>query len=325
MCIGRDTMSISNIGVTTGTTLGGKKRNIKKRFAWILGASIMTLSLVVTAKFLSTRHYPMLDTAGPIAEGQKDLLIFACLLSLFIVLPVLVLAFAIAWRYRATNTKATYKPNWDSNNFYEAIWWIVPSIIIAILAVVTWHGTFRYDPYKPLGESKDTLRVQVVALEWRWLFIYPDYNAASLNKLYLPTNTPVKFEITADAPMNSFWIPQLGGMVYAMPGMQSTLHLQADREGSFAGSSANLSGEGFSSMRFKTDAMPRQAFEAWADTAEAGEILNGETYNAIARPSTDTEPRTFGNPTDGLFQSVINKYMNHSTETKTKEHGGGHD
>lgn len=304
-----------------------KKRSNKKRFVWISGALITVLGLTIVAKFLSTRHYAILDTAGPIAQGQKDLLIFACILSLFIVLPVLVLAFAIAWRYRATNTKATYKPNWDSNNFYEAIWWIVPGIIIAILAVATWHGTFKYDPYRELGQPKDTLRVQVVALEWRWLFIYPEYNVASLNELYLPTNTPVKFEITSDAPMNSFWIPQLGGMVYAMPGMQSTLHLQADKAGTYNGSSANLSGEGFSTMRFKTQAMQKTAFDDWADTARAGEILNSETYRAIARPSTDMTVRNFGNPTDGLFASVISKYMNHSAESKSESesHGGSHD
>lgn len=284
-------------------------------FVFIVGATLFA----ALARYLYTTPMPVLQPAGPIADGQKELLIVASALMLIIVVPVFVLAFGFALRYREGNTKAKYHPNWDHSRIIETIWWLIPSALIAVLAVMTWHGTFKYDPYKPLASSQETLTVQVVALDWRWLFIYPEQQVASVNELRLPVNTPVKFEITADAPMNSFWIPQLGGQVYAMPGMGTLLHLQADREGRYYGSSANISGEGFAGMNFMTIVSSYASFTDWVESASEQPELTRQTYESLAKPSRDKDVITFGVPAENLYGTIISKYMkmdHHHSEDK---------
>jgi cytochrome o ubiquinol oxidase subunit II len=291
-----------------------KYQKIRNR---IIAASTLVLAaLVLLSIHLGRSSVPVLDAAGPIAAGQRDLLIWAFLLMLLIVVPVFVLAFGIARRYRETNKKATYNPNWDSSWILEAVWWLIPTALIVVLAVMTWHGTYKYDPHRPLESSKDALVVQVVALDWRWLFIYPEQQVASINELRIPANTPIQFEITADAPMNSFWIPQLGGQVYAMPGMGTRLYLMADREGSFRGSGANISGEGFSNMNFQTIATDEQEFDVWVAGARSQAPLTKVAYDQLAKQTTDEKIYTFSKPADGLYGTIISKYMN-------TEHAGG--
>jgi cytochrome o ubiquinol oxidase subunit 2 len=174
---------------------------------------------------------------------------------------------------------------------------------------MTWHGSYAYDPYKPLASSQKQMTIQAVALDWRWLFIYPEQKVASINYVRMPVNTPVRFEVTADAPMNSFWIPQLGGQVYAMPGMGTTLHLMADREGTFYGSSANISGKGFARMNFTATASSRSSFDAWVARSQSEPNLTQVRYAEVAMPTTDESPYTFSAPAAGLYDTIISKYM----------------
>lgn len=300
-----------------------KKQKLQRRVAiWL---SAVLLGIIIVGLFLRSFSFPVLEPAGPIAAGQKSLLITAFLLMLIVVLPVFTLAFVFAWRYRDTNKKATYKPDWDSNNLYELIWWLIPAGLIAVLAVITWHGTFKYDPYRPLAAPSETLTVQVVALDWRWLFIYPEQKVASVNELYLPVDKAVRFEITSDAPMNSFWIPQLGGQVYAMPGMGTLLHLKADRTGTFYGTGANISGEGFADMNFDTVAVTQRDFDAWVDGASSQPELTKQRYEKLSQPKVDDKVLTFSDPANGLYGTIIGKYMSEKdTGNGKQQHGGRH-
>lgn len=283
-----------------------KQRSLRILLSVLLGVGVITATVV----YLRSVTIPVLQPAGPIAAGQKQLLITVSLLMLIVVVPVLVLAFGFAWRYREANKKATYSPNWDHSRAIETVWWLIPTALIAVLAVMTWHATYKYDPYKPLESDNKALTVQVVALDWRWLFMYPDYHMASVNELHLPAHTPVKFEITADAPMNSFWIPALGGQMYAMPGMGTKLNLRADREGRYYGSSANISGKGFADMNFTTIVSSPEAFKAWAKANHERPKLTLATYNQLAKPSTDTSVIIYSHPDHDLYRTIINKYMN---------------
>lgn len=291
----------------------------------------LVLAGCAAAWYFSGVSIPVLQPAGPVAQGQKDLLVYAFLLMLVIVVPVFVLTFGIAWRYRETNTKATYKPNWDKNNVLEAIWWGVPTILIAVLAVMTWHGTFRLDPYKPLASENPSMTVQVIALDWRWLFIYPEQNVASVNELYIPVDRPIKFEMTADAPMNSFWIPSLGGQVYVMPGMGTILYLEADKIGEYYGSGANISGKGFADMNFTTYAVSADSFEAWAKRKSSSPVLTIERYEQLAKPQIDNRILSFSNPDTNLYSHSIHKYMKmnshsgHGSGTMDHNDHSGHD
>ncbi|MDB5169710.1 MAG: Ubiquinol oxidase subunit 2 [Candidatus Saccharibacteria bacterium] len=288
-----------------------KKKQKQRRNLIIFGSGTGLLLFALAARYLYTTPMPVLQPAGPIAAGQKQLMITAFLLMLIIVVPVFILAFGFAWRYRESNTKAVYKPNWDHSRIIETIWWLIPTALIVLLAIMTWHGTFKYDPYKSLASSgQKELTVQVVALDWRWLFIYPEQKVASVNELRLPVNTPVKFEITADAPMNSFWIPQLGGQVYAMPGMGTTLHLKADRSGRFYGSSANISGQGFADMHFIAVATSDASFKNWVKDARQQPPLTKAGYDRLAQPQRNRAVITYGQPVDNLYGTIMSKYMN---------------
>ncbi len=261
---------------------------------------------------------------GTIADQQRSLMIIATLLMLIVVIPVFVLTFWIAWRYRATNKHAQHSPDWDHNNKLEAIWWGLPCVIIAILAVITWTSSHSLDPYRPLETSKEPVKIQVVALEWKWLFIYPQEKIATVNYVQFPENTPVNFEITADAPMNSFWIPSLGGQIYAMSGMTTKLHLLADKVGSYNGSSANLSGKGFSGMKFVAESVTDTDYMNWVqDVKHKSGQLDSAAYEKLARP-TENVPRGSYNLTQSdLYDTIINKYMG-SHGTKSGEHGMSH-
>ena len=252
----------------------------------------------------------VLEPKGPIAADERYLLIVATLLMLIVVLPVFALIAIFAWRYRASNKKAKYTPEWAHSTLLEVVWWTVPCIIIGVLAVITWISTHELDPYKPLNKGKP-LTIQVVALDWKWLFIYPEQNIATVNYVKLPVDTPIRFEVTADAPMNSFYIPALGGQIYAMEGMKTQLHLIADDKGNYHGRSINISGEGFSEMTFTASATGRKAFETWVDSVKSSsKVLTAPRYQKLAEPSIDNQPEYFSavEPPD-LFRRIIYKFM----------------
>jgi cytochrome o ubiquinol oxidase subunit 2 len=251
----------------------------------------------------------MLQPAGPVARQQRDLLYFALALSALVVLPVFALTGWIAWKYRAGNKKAVYAPEWDRNVRLETLWWGIPCLIILVLAVVTWQTSHSLDPRKPLAGTSKPMTIQVVALQWKWLFLYPEQQVATVNYVTLPVDRPVRFEITSDAPMNSFWIPRLGGQIYAMSGMTTYLQLQADRAGDFSGASANISGSGFADMHFKAQARMDADFTNWLLRAKtAASTLTESEYTALAQPATIEGTRDYAAYDRDLYDKIMRKY-----------------
>lgn len=305
---------------------------MNKKIKLLLPVVIALCLLAGGVWYLRDVNFALLNPKGSIAHQERQLILFASLLSLVVVVPVFALLFGIIWRYRADNKKAVYKPDWDGSKTLETIWWLVPSILIVILSVVTWNSSHKLDPYKPLQSSVKPLKVQVVALDWKWLFIYPEQNIASVNFLEVPTNTPINFEITSDAPMNSLWIPQLGGQIYAMPGMSTALHLEADTVGDYRGYSANISGKGFAGMNFTTRAVERGDFDQWVESARRSPLaLSQDAYDKLAKPSENNKPTTYSAIQSGLYDTIVMKYMampeghTETNETNTHDHGShGH-
>lgn len=252
----------------------------------------------------------VLDPKGPIGAAQKDLIWISAILCGVILVPVLALTAFIVFRYRDTaGNTATYRPNWSHNTALETIWWIIPIVIIAILAVVTVRYTHELEPSKPLVSEKEELVVQVTSLDWKWLFQYPEQGIATVNYLYIPEGVPIRFELTSDAPMNSFWIPQLGGQIYTMSGMAMTLYLQADEPDTYYGSGANFSGKHFADMKFYATAVPEDEFDAWVEEIRAtSPELTREGYEALAQKGT-THVQSFSAIPEGLFADIVTKYV----------------
>jgi cytochrome o ubiquinol oxidase subunit 2 len=262
--------------------------------------------------YLQEVPVPVLEPKGSIAFHEKELIIHATLLMLIVGIPVFLITFFVLRNYKESNKKATYAPMWDNNVLVELVWWGLPFVIVVILSYLVWTSSHALDPFKPLASDKKPITIQVVALQWKWLFLYPEYGIASVNYLQFPEKTPVNFEVTADAPMNSFWIPQLGGQIYAMPGMRTKLHLIAEEEGLFRGSSANLSGTGFSKMKFHAEAVSDTAFAQWVQMVKESKIeLTKALYKEIADPNTEVAKETFCLTEEGLFDGVVMKYMRH--------------
>jgi len=252
----------------------------------------------------------ILNPKGQIATSEMHLLVGSTILMLVVVIPVIILSFVIPWRYRATNTKAKYTPDWCDSVMLEIIWWSIPCIIIIILATATWIMTHRLDPYRPLAGKEKPLTIQAIALDWKWLFIYPDQHIATVNYLQIPVNKPIRFYITSDAPMNSLEIPQLAGQIYAMTGMRTTLHFNATSPGIYRGLSTNYSGPGFSAMHFKVKATSTKEFNKWVKALQQKpKQLTMTAYNKLVKPSRANPVEYFSSPTNNLFNKVIMKYM----------------
>lgn len=281
----------------------GKKR--------LIGIVALVIGFVGSIGFLLTRpNVLVFQPAGLIASEQRQLFILATLLMLIVVIPVFIMTGLFAWKYRESNTTANYQPDWDHNRWLEAIWWGIPLAIIVALGVIIWQSSHKLDPYRPLDDARRPVKVQVVALQWKWLFIYPDYDVATVNYLHIPEDRPINFEITADAPMNSFWIPQLGGQVYAMAGMQTKLHLIADTPGIYAGSSANISGEGFSDMKFNVIATSNSDFQQWVQSLKSqSNSLGVSEYQKLAQPTRDTSRQSYWLREDDLYNKIVMQYM----------------
>lgn len=255
-------------------------------------------------------HIAVLFPKGIIALEQRNLLFIIQAIMLLVIIPVYIFTFIFSWKYRASNPKGTYDPDLVDSYVAEVFWWGIPLVLTAVIAVLTWVKTYELDPYKPIVSDKKAIRIQVVALQWKWLFIYPEEQIASLNFLQFPVNTPLHFEITADAPMNSFWIPHLGGQIYAMPQMKTQLFLMADEIGDFRGSSANLSGEGFAGMHFVARASTQEDFDRWVKEASVSQnTLDWESYQLLAAPSQKNPPIVFQLKDNDLFNQTIMKYM----------------
>lgn len=282
---------------------------MKKIYKFTLTALLSLLAIVI-ALFLYDADIAVLNPKGLIALKEKRLIVTSTLLMLIVVIPVFILMFFFMWKYKASNTKAKYSPDWGDSWLAEAIWWGVPFIIIFILSVMTWESSHELDPFKPLDMKEKPVRIQVVALQWKWLFIYPEEGIATVNFVQFPERTPINFEITADAPMNSFWIPQLGSQIYAMPGMKTKLHLIADEVGSYRGSSANLSGKGFAGMQFIAKSSSAADFAQWVESVKhASPPLNREEYDKLALPSENNPETSYLLQDENLYDQIVMKFM----------------
>ncbi len=288
--------------------------------------SLLTISIIATIllliQYVSHHNIAVLNPKGMIGMRQRDLIYLCSALMSIVVIPVYILTLIFSWKYRKENTKAKYTPNWGHSTLAEIIWWGVPFIIIVFLAIITWTSSFELNPFKPLSTDKKPIQIQVVALDWKWLFIYPEQNIAAVNYVQFPQDTPLNFEITADAPMNSFWIPQLGGQIYAMPSMRTKLHLIANETGTFRGSSANISGVGFSGMTFTAVSSTEQDFDSWvASVKESGKILNLEEYELLTQPSSYNPVSYYSQVENDLFDQIIMKYMYMPVPVKNSSSG----
>jgi cytochrome o ubiquinol oxidase subunit 2 len=259
----------------------------------------------------------VLRPSGYVAAQQSHLVVMSTLLMLLIIVPVIVVTLVFAWRYRESNTAARYTPDWDHSVQLELLIWAAPLLIIILLGALTWIGTHTLDPYRPLTRidaarpvpgGTEPLVVEVVALDWKWLFIYPDLDIAVVNELAAPVDVPIRFKITASSVMNSFFIPALAGQIYAMPSMATTLHAVINRPGEYTGFSANYSGAGFSDMRFKFLGMSNADFDRWVQKAKAeGSVLSRKDYLQLEKPSERAPVRRYSTVARDLFDAVANR------------------
>ncbi len=248
----------------------------------------------------------VLDPQGPIGAADTKILFNALGIMLLIVVPTIVAVLVLAWWFRASNTKARYQPQWSYSGRIEIVSWSIPLLVILFLGGVIWIGSHELDPYRPIGPQGKPLEVQVVSLDWKWLFIYPDQGIASINRLVVPAGEPVHFSLTSATVMNSFFVPQLGSMIATMYGMVTQLYLEADHAGDFYGESAQFSGDGFSDMHFTLRAVPEEAFARWVATArQAGPALDRAGYIALLRETQNVRPSTYKAVEPGLFRAVV--------------------
>lgn len=255
-------------------------------------------------------YIAILFPKGLIALEERNLLLIIQALMLIVIIPVYILTFVFSWKYRVQNKDAIYDPDLVDSHIAEYIWWGVPAVMTLIIGLLTWVKTYQLDQYKPIDSPKKAITIQAVSLQWKWLFIYPNEKIAVVNFLQIPKETPIHFEITSDAPMNSLWIPDLGGQIYAMPQMRTELNLIADKTGDFRGSSANISGEGFAGMHFITRASLDNDYQKWLETAkQSAETLNFEEYEKLAAPSFNNPVTVYRLGDDTLFDQIIMKYM----------------
>lgn len=256
----------------------------------------------------------MFDPVGPVAREQRWVISLAIILMLLVVVPVIVLTLFFAWKYRATNTRAKYRPDWAHSYLLEFIWWTIPCIIILILAIITWISSHELDPYRPIKTAntlqKEPLQIQVVSLDWKWLFIYPEQNIATINYLEIPKDQLVEFSVTSDAPMNSFWIPQLGSQIMTMQGMQTKLHTVGTRIGVYKGASALYSGIGFSGMKFDVNVVEKETFEQWVNRVKGSPLkLTLEDYVQLALPGSSYPVTYYSSVEKNLYSDIVMHYM----------------
>lgn len=299
------------------------------------GKFLRCAALACLMLLLSGCDMVVLFPAGDVAAQQGQLVMVATGLMLLVIVPVIFMVFWFAWRYRAGNRKAKYTPDWDHSTQLELVIWAVPLLIIIALGAITWISTHLLDPYRPLEriapgvpvpEGVEPLEVQVVSLEWKWLFIYPEYGIATVNELAAPVDRPIRFRLSSSNTMNAFYVPALAGMIYTMPSMETRLHAVMGQEGEYEGFSSHYSGEGFSHMRFRFHALSDEGFAEWvADARASGDALTRAGYLALEAPSSREPARHFASVDEGLFDAVVNRCVDPAQPCTGHGHGhGGH-
>ncbi len=272
--------------------------------------SLLCLFPALATAGCSVQGHGFLDPQGPIALSQRELLLTTFGLMLIVLVPVFIMTFWFPWKYRASNTRAMYAPKWSYSPKIELIVWLVPALIVAALGTLTWIYTHRLSPYQPLDTGIEPLEVQVIALDWKWLFIYPQQDIAVVNQLVFPARRPVHFDITSDTVMNAFFIPQLGGQIYAMAGMKTQLSLMATEPGSYFGENTQYSGRGFPYQHFEAIAKPSQEFAAWVNQVKRSPTpLDASQFRALEKPSVRQPVTYYSSVAHGLFHRVMEKFV----------------
>ena len=274
-------------------------------------------AVLVLAALLAGCNMVVLNPSGDVAAQQGRLIVVSTMLMLLIIVPVIALTFFFAWKYRESNKEAVYKPDWDHSTQLELVIWAAPLLIIIALGALTWISTHTLDPYRPLDRidarrpvpsNTKPLVIEVVALDWKWLFLYPEQGIATVNEVAAPVDQQIQFRITASSVMNSFYVPALAGQIYAMPGMETKLHAVMNQPGTYDGISANYSGAGFSGMRFKFHGMSRADFDAWVQKNKTeGQALSRDGYMQLERPSEREPVRRYASVAPGLYDAIVNR------------------
>jgi len=252
----------------------------------------------------------VLDPEGPIGAAEKTILLNSVEIMLAIVVPTILATLAFAWWFRSSNGKARYLPDWAYSGRIELITWSIPVLVVLFLGGITWIGAHELDPAKPLKSSATPLEIQAVSLDWKWLFIYPTQGVASVNQLTVPVGVPLHFSLTSASVLNTFFVPQLGSMIYTMNGMSDELYLQADAPGTYYGQSAQFSGDGFSDMHFAVDAVAEDGFNAWiAGMRGKGPALDAASYATLEQQSENVPPSTYGTVEPGLYDMIVTQKL----------------
>lgn len=292
------------------------KRGLRVAFPAIAAV----LLVVIFAWLVQGKQIDVLQPAGVVANEQRQILYFALFLSACVVIPVFTLLIVFSFKYRAGNNVSKYDPNTGDNSILEGLWWGIPIAIIGVLGVITYQTSHSLDPYKKIDGGNE-LRVQVIGLQWKWLFIYPEHDVATLNYVAMPIDRPVHFSLTTEAPMSSLWIPALGSQIYAMKGMDSQLNLKGTRIGEYTGYNTNINGEGYAKMTFTAKVMTRTNFSDWLSKSKsADDTLDLKKFDELAKPETIRDERTYSLSDKNLYDTVMQRNMSHGSA-----HGGSHE
>jgi cytochrome o ubiquinol oxidase subunit 2 len=273
---------------------------------------VLLAAVLISAATLGGCSEGVLDPKGPIAAAERLIMFNSTGIMLAIVIPTMLATLGVAWWFRSSNARARYLPDFEYSGRLEMLVWSIPIMTVLLVSGVAWVGSYDLDPPKPITSAVKPVRVQVVALDWKWLFIYPEQGIATVNQLTIPVGTPISFELTSAGVMNSFFVPQLAGQIYTMAGMTTRLHLQADHVGTYRGMSSNYSGAGFSDMYFNVDAVPAERFPQWvAATRTTGPVLDAQSYADLAKPSQAVAPFAYRAVAPNLFKGILSAGMGH--------------
>ncbi|HVY68168.1 MAG TPA: COX aromatic rich motif-containing protein [Patescibacteria group bacterium] len=295
-----------------------KTGKIKLLLIGLVDAALLVLCLVqIFHPIFHFGNFGLFNAQGTIAQAQGRLIILAILLMLLIAVPVIITGYTVAFRYREGANRA-YEPDWgERHKHLQFLWWACPALIIALISIINFKSAHELDPTRVIPSPLPPLTVQVVALQWKWLFIYPAQRIATVNFLEIPQNVPVNFELTAEGPMSLFWIPQLGGQMAAMAGMETRLNLMATKPGQFVGQNSEINGSGYAHMQFAVNSVPPADFNSWANSLQASPPLTESAYQQLLTPSQDAPPAYFSYPNDSLYNSIMMKYMEPPTPSAT--------
>ena len=281
------------------------RRNLRTRPYDRLDSKWRALAVILLAPLTGCSR-GIMDPVGPVGSAEKTIMINSTAIMLAIIIPTMLATVAFAWWFRRSNSKATYRPDWEYSGAIEMVVWAIPALTIMLLGGITWIGSHDLEPSKPLPAKVQPLNVEVVSLDWKWLFIYPDQGVATVNQLVVPAGTPVHFRLTSATVWNAFFVPQMGTMIYTMPRMSTQLNLQANRPGVYEGLSSHFSGDGFPGMQFQVQALPPAQFATWAQNAHGSRLkLDGAGYAELSKPSSYVQPMTYGAVAPGLFDAIV--------------------